>query len=143
MNINSPMPLYLGGFAFSSSCSCVLTYSVGKVMQISMPPAIPPETVKTLIKHRLILTREPGNIKVHFREKEAKLHQQAKLSQAASRSPTNDMLWKCSFSLSNLLYKCKHVFLWILLTIYNNAWSICNVAIWNVLLSHSNTQVWF
>lgn len=37
------MPLYLGGLAFSSSCSCVLTYSVGKVMQISMPPAIPPK----------------------------------------------------------------------------------------------------
>lgn len=40
--MNSPMPLYLGGFAFSSSCSCVFTYSVGKVMQISMPPAMPP-----------------------------------------------------------------------------------------------------
>lgn len=43
----SPMPLYLGGLAFSSSCSCVLTYSVGKVMQISMPPASPPETRET------------------------------------------------------------------------------------------------
>lgn len=43
LNKDSPMPLYLGGLAFSSSCSCVLTYSVGKVMQISMPPAIPPK----------------------------------------------------------------------------------------------------
>lgn len=39
----SPIPLYLGGLAFSSSCNWVLTYSVGNVMQISMPPAIPPE----------------------------------------------------------------------------------------------------
>lgn len=44
--MNSPMPLYFGGFAFSSNCSCVLTYSVGKVMQISMPPAIPPEKTR-------------------------------------------------------------------------------------------------
>lgn len=44
--MSSPIPLYLGGLAFSSSCSWVFTYSVGKVMQISMPPAIPPE------KHR-------------------------------------------------------------------------------------------
>lgn len=39
---HSPMPLYLGGLAFSSSCSWVFTYSVGKVIQISIPPAIPP-----------------------------------------------------------------------------------------------------
>lgn len=38
-----PMPLYLGGLALSSSCSWVFTYSVGKVMQISIPPAMPPE----------------------------------------------------------------------------------------------------
>jgi hypothetical protein len=28
--------------AFSSSCSCVFTYSVGYVMHISIPPVIPP-----------------------------------------------------------------------------------------------------
>lgn len=38
-----PMPLYRGGLALSSSCSWVLTYSVGKVMQISIAPAMPPE----------------------------------------------------------------------------------------------------
>lgn len=30
---------------FSSNCSCVLTYSVGNVIQISMPPVIPPATI--------------------------------------------------------------------------------------------------
>ena len=35
-------PLYLGTAAFSSSWSCVLTYSVGKVIMISRPPEIPP-----------------------------------------------------------------------------------------------------
>lgn len=40
------MPRYRGGFARSSSCSCVFTYSVGKVMQISMPPARPPVGTK-------------------------------------------------------------------------------------------------
>jgi hypothetical protein len=39
---SSPMPRYRGGCERSSSCSCVFTYSVGKVMQISMPPARPP-----------------------------------------------------------------------------------------------------
>lgn len=39
---NLPIPLYFGGLALSSSCSWVLTYSVGKVMQISIPPAMPP-----------------------------------------------------------------------------------------------------
>lgn len=39
-----PMPLYFGGLAFSSSWSWVFTYSVGKVMQISIPPAMPPGT---------------------------------------------------------------------------------------------------
>lgn len=38
-----PIPLYRGGLALSSSCSWVLTYSVGKVIQISIPPAMPPE----------------------------------------------------------------------------------------------------
>lgn len=45
----SMIPLYL--FApplFSSSCSCVLTYSVGKVMQISMPPVMPPGEAKRM-----------------------------------------------------------------------------------------------
>lgn len=37
------MPRYRGGCERSSSCSWVFTYSVGKVMQISMPPARPPE----------------------------------------------------------------------------------------------------
>ena len=36
-------PLYLGTAAFSSSWSCVLTYSVGKVIMISRPPEIPPD----------------------------------------------------------------------------------------------------
>ena len=44
---HSPIPLYLGGFAFSSSCSWVLTYSMGKLMQISIPPAIPPAYTHT------------------------------------------------------------------------------------------------
>lgn len=30
---------------FSSNCNCVFTYSVGNVMQISMPPVIPPATI--------------------------------------------------------------------------------------------------
>lgn len=30
---------------FSSNCSCVFTYSVGNVMQISMPPVIPPAII--------------------------------------------------------------------------------------------------
>lgn len=35
-------PLYTGFEARSSSCTCVFTYSVGNVQQISSPPAIPP-----------------------------------------------------------------------------------------------------
>ena len=35
-------PLYMGLAARSSSCTWVLTYSVGNVQQISSPPAIPP-----------------------------------------------------------------------------------------------------
>lgn len=35
-------PLYFGNSARESSCSCVFTYSVGKVQQISNPPAMPP-----------------------------------------------------------------------------------------------------
>lgn len=41
--VTLPIPLYRGGLALSSSCSWVLTYSVGKVIQISIPPAMPPE----------------------------------------------------------------------------------------------------
>ena len=39
----SNIPLYLP--TFSSSCNCVLTYSVGYVIQISMPPVIPPAII--------------------------------------------------------------------------------------------------
>ena len=47
----STMPSYFLALVplFSSSCSWVLTYSVGKVMQISMPPVIPPEKKKLFI----------------------------------------------------------------------------------------------
>jgi len=40
----STMPVYCFAAvpAFSSSCSCVFTYSVGYVIHISMPPVIPP-----------------------------------------------------------------------------------------------------
>lgn len=41
----SKMPVYCFAAvpAFSSSCSCVFTYSVGYVIHISMPPVIPPD----------------------------------------------------------------------------------------------------
>ena len=39
----SNIPLYFP--TFSSSCNCVLTYSVGYVIQISMPPVIPPAII--------------------------------------------------------------------------------------------------
>uniref|UniRef100_A0A2M3ZP88 Putative secreted peptide n=1 Tax=Anopheles braziliensis TaxID=58242 RepID=A0A2M3ZP88_9DIPT len=39
------MPLYCFVAPFSSSWSCVFTYSVGKVMQISIPPVMPPATM--------------------------------------------------------------------------------------------------
>ena len=38
--VQSQMPLYLP--TFSSNCNWVLTYSVGYVIQISIPPVIPP-----------------------------------------------------------------------------------------------------
>ena len=41
----SIMPLYFLGFAFSSSCNWVFVYSVGYVMHISIPPAIPPARI--------------------------------------------------------------------------------------------------
>ena len=40
-------PLYFGVAARSSSCNWVLTYSVGKVIMISRPPAIPPAAQDT------------------------------------------------------------------------------------------------
>lgn len=72
-----PIPLYFGGLAFSSSCNWVLTYSVGKVMQISMPPAIPPGNTKEIRpnhhsfrEHTRTATDKSGtNLKVNTEER--------------------------------------------------------------------------
>lgn len=53
----SAIPLYClapPAALFSSNCNCVLTYSVGYVIQISIPPVIPPVNYKFQYKNKIL-----------------------------------------------------------------------------------------
>ena len=54
-------PVYFGFADLSSSCNWVLTYSVGKVIIISRPPAMPPEKeISDVLNVRELLPSQDG-----------------------------------------------------------------------------------